>query len=488
MSSIPTAPYKSRNPLLGHLPCLLQIKKQERISLTAAVFLLIKRILKERLDIRLNGIFKIYLGPWPVVMVTSPEVAGLLLKRPNLQKSFMYKAFHVAMKGLVDMNGIEYQAHRKLLAPAFNLQILQSLPQIVAKRAAEFTSQVDKQIDCNNGIINDVTIPVIKTSMKVILSSAGVDYNVRDFADNVFDDEVVEDFLRIERLIADRYIQPWLLLNSLYPLFEYGRQADRALDRILRMAVNLFDAMKNTMRNQHVNNNIKKEATYMDILITENERSPEIFTKEDVLGEFKTFVAAGFDTVAAALTWTLHYLGHHPEVQEKICEQLEEVFGDSGRDITMEDIKRLQYLEAVAKEGLRISSPVPFFGRDADEDIVFQSNDGSDMTIPKSTSICIFPFFIHRDSRHWNDPEIFNPQRFLEDKKVLRHNHAFIPFSAGVRGCIGKKYAMIEVVAILSSVFRRFKIKSLNDLGSIRANPQVTLHPKDQVSIRFFRR
>ena len=185
-------------------------------------------------------------------------------------------------------------------------------------------------------------------------------------------------------------------------------------------------------------------------------------------------------------TWTLHYLGHHPEAQEKIFKELDEVFGDSDRDASMDDIKKLKYLEAAVKEGMRLSPPICGFARDADDDITFQSNDGKDLTIPKSATLFIFPYFVQRDPRHWKDPETFDLMRFFNNND--RHEHSFIPFSAGLRSCLAKRYAMTEVIGLLAALFRRFSVKSLNDLGSIRSNPQITNHPSDPVSMQFIKR
>jgi cytochrome P450 len=453
---------------------------------------LIENSVKERREILLNGIFKIYLGPLPIIVVTSPEAAGHLLKRPIVIKSFLTKIFNVVFRGLVDLNEEEYKFHRKILEPAFDFQILQSLPSIVTERINEFYSMIEEAIQSNNGVINDIRMPIMRHTLKVILSSGGVEFDVEDFADNVHDDQSIDDFLTAEAFVAELMVQPWLLIGKAYLFFEFGRKANEAVERILKSGEALFEKMKKGMKSDALCNELndshgkmnKKKSTYMEILIRENLRNPIAFDDEAVMGEFKTFVAAGSDTVASGLIWTLYYLGHHSEVQERICEELNDVLAET--DGKIETINQQPYLECVIKESLRLSPPAPFFMRDADDDIPYKMNDGNLITIPKDAPIFFIPSLVHRDPRHYIDPEDFNPDRFVNSKR--RHMHSFIPFSSGVRACIGKRYALIEMMSFLSGLLRRFKIKSLNPLGSIRSNPQITNHPVGPVSLQFLPR
>ena len=492
MSTIPTGPYMSRIPFIGHVPALLASKRKHKCSMMRAAFLAIREKFDEFPEYEKMGIFKVFLGPVPFVVVTSPETAGVMLKRTNLGKSFHYKAFNIFFRGLVDLNGDEYKFHRKLLSPAFDIKILQGLPEIISKRAKEFICLIDKSIEANNGVIDNISIPIIKSSLKTILESAGVDYDVGRFADEDFNDQFVNDFMRMMRFVAARSVQPWLLIDWLSQLSDYGRKGMAATKKLVALFEDLYEVMKETMEKEKnnkldENQNARKKASYLEIMIRENERNPDLFTKKDVLGEFKTFALAGFDPVSSAQTWILHYLGYRPDIQEKIIEELEEVFGDSDRDASIEDIRKLKYLEAVVKEGLRLTSPIQFFGRDADEDFTFKANDGRDITVPKGAVIAILPTFVHKDPRHWPDPEKFDPQRFLEGNEN-RHPHAFIAFSGGVRACQGKKYGMIEIMGMFSAIFRKYTIKSINPEGSIRPSPQVSNHPIDPVSVQFFKR
>lgn len=160
----------------------------------------------------------------------------------------------------------------------------------------------------------------------------------------------------------------------------------------------------------------------------------------------------GHDTTSAGMNWALQLIGSHPECQAKVHQELDLVFGDDDdRDIRFDDLKNLNYLEMCIKEALRLYPSVPMFGRTLYEDCDISTHlqnlkiklcqgyknllDG--FNIPASTQLLFIPFAVHRDPKHWPDPEIFNPDRFLPENSVGRHPFAYLPFSAGARNCIG---------------------------------------------------
>lgn len=493
VSSIPTAPHASRIPLVGHLPILFKIYRENNLTASSAVFSFIKQVHKESPEITRIGVFKILLGPIPFIAVTCPEFAELLLKRPHLPKSFLYRALEIGINGLITLNGEKYRYHKRLLTPAFDVHILQTLPSIVHKRVMLMMKEIKEAVETKDGIIDDISLLAAKMAGFIILDSSGAGIDVGSLVENYDVDSILHDWNITKTFVSDRFIQPWLLFDSLLPFFEYGRRASAAMQRMLSLGDKGFSLLRESLRQKEQQSKLdeRKFRTYLEIMVRENEKNPETFTKEDVMGELRTFIATGFDSLSTALTWLLHYLGHNTRVQEKIMLELQEVFGDSDRPATLQDLKRLKYLEAVFKEGLRIVPPVPVIVRDADQDIHLSD----DIVIPNHAPVFIFPYFVHRDPRHWPEPEKFLPERFLgpQDNNNLsdhtdperRHPLAFMPFSAGSRICIGSKYATIESLGVLSTILRRFKIRSLNPTGSIRSNLQITFGPVDPITLQF---
>jgi cytochrome P450 len=193
---------------------------------------------------------------------------------------------------------------------------------------------------------------------------------------------------------------------------------------------------------------------------------------DDVQMEVDTFMFEGHDTTAAGMNWALHLIGCHPEVQEKLHKELDGVFGDEDRDVGYEDMKSLPYLECCVKESLRLYPSVPMFTRTLKEDASIMG-----YTVPANTQIMISPYTVHRDPKHWPDPEIFNPDRFLPDNSVGRHPYAFLPFSAGSRNCIGQRFALMEEKTVMSWILRYYKVHSVYRRDQIRPKAELILRP-----------
>lgn len=150
---------------------------------------------------------------------------------------------------------------------------------------------------------------------------------------------------------------------------------------------------------------------------------------------FKNFLNCfqGHDTTAAALTWSLFELGHHPEVQEHVYEELQKIFGDSDRPPTYQDLMDMTYLKRVVQEALRLYPSVPVISRRFETDMHLR-----EYVVPAHTEIVLVLYHIHRNPDIFPEPEKFDPDRFLPEAVEKRHPFAYIPFSAGQRNCVGE--------------------------------------------------
>ncbi|RZC39359.1 p450 domain containing protein [Asbolus verrucosus] len=200
----------------------------------------------------------------------------------------------------------------------------------------------------------------------------------------------------------------------------------------------------------------------------------------NVLEETQIMMITASETTALVLSFTLLVLGIHTEVQEKICAELDSIFGSSTRDATLEDINRMDYLERVMKESMRLLPPIPMIVRFLDKDVKIDQH-----VFPKRSSLLVPILHMNRRPELWDDPLTFNPDRFLPEQSKNRPRCAYIPFSFGFRNCIGLQYGMISVKAILSTFLRRYEVGSVNykSIADIEMIFTELAKPKDNCEI-----
>lgn len=188
----------------------------------------------------------------------------------------------------------------------------------------------------------------------------------------------------------------------------------------------------------------KRRVPFLDTLLIAQMEGAEL-TDTDIREEVDTFMFEGHDTTSSAIAFAIYLLSQNPEPQGNAYKEAIEMEG--------REKEPMKYLEAVIKESLRLYPSVPFFGRILKEDYKLR-----DLIVPKGTGLAIISFMVHRDEKYYPDPEKFNPERFLTNDGDEMHPFQFVAFSAGIRNCIGQKFAMLELKCTLSKILRRFEI------------------------------
>lgn len=205
------------------------------------------------------------------------------------------------------------------------------------------------------------------------------------------------------------------------------------------------------------------------LLKARDETTGEAMTDVQVRDEILTMLIAGHETVATALTWSWYLLARHPEVQQRLHDEVVEVLGDS--DPTGNGVSRLTYAGQIFSESLRLYPPAWVITRKA-----IISDELFGYPIVAGALLIMSPYVIHRLPNFWKDAQDFLPGRFESDVESQQHRYAYIPYGAGPRMCIGNHFAEIEAKLILAMVSRRFWLDLVP--GKLPAvAPLVTLRP-----------
>ncbi|XP_070169370.1 cytochrome P450 4C1-like [Polyergus mexicanus] len=188
----------------------------------------------------------------------------------------------------------------------------------------------------------------------------------------------------------------------------------------------------------------------------------------------------GHDTTPVAITWALFLLGNNLDHQEKVHEELEEVFKDSKTPASVKELSQLKYLERIIKETLRFYPSVPMVSRKLVEDVKID-----DYTLPKGATVVLQIVLTHLNPEVWPDPKKFDPDRFLPDNSKHRNPYAYIPFSAGPRNCIGQRFALLEEKTILTAILRKWRVKSVKTTDAVSYGATLILRPCEDIYIHF---
>ncbi|XP_066256937.1 cytochrome P450 4C1-like [Euwallacea similis] len=208
-------------------------------------------------------------------------------------------------------------------------------------------------------------------------------------------------------------------------------------------------------RHSHLGKNGSIRSTLEQMLDIRDE-VPDFATDEELVHHVLTLFLASEDTVTQVSSFALMMLGMHPDYEEKVAEEIVRVVGLEN-DVTAEHLPKLEQLEKVVKETLRLFPVVPFILRKAGQDI-----DLAGLKIPEGTSVLVAVYNIHRDQNHWEHPNEFYPEHFSPEAVKNRNAYAYLPFSAGVRSCLGKIYAYMAIKILLVSILQKYVVSTEN--------------------------
>lgn len=209
----------------------------------------------------------------------------------------------------------------------------------------------------------------------------------------------------------------------------------------------------------------------------DEETGGEPLSDTEVAEQVMLFLLAGFETTAASLACTLLELTRSPRWQTTVREELTGVL--HGRPPTPADLPQLPWTGRVVREGLRLYPAAHGIGRSAASD-----QELGRYSVPPGSWVEVSPWAVHRSPGVWPDPEVFDPRRFdlPAGQHPGGHKHAWIPFGAGPRACVGLHLALLEMQVLLGTVLQRYVLTS--PLTSVPVRAAITLQPAGPLLVR----
>ena len=215
----------------------------------------------------------------------------------------------------------------------------------------------------------------------------------------------------------------------------------------------------------------------LSLLLSATDTEGRPLSDEEIRDELMTFLLAGHETTANALTWTWFLLSQDGSVRERLTQELNEVLG--ARLPNAADLPRLRYMKMIWDESLRLYPPAwTLHTRLAHA----QDRLPSGAVLPPGAWVFISPWSLHRNPRWFADPNRFDPERFSDEAQRTRPAFTYIPFGAGGRRCLGESFAEMEGLLILATIASTVRLHLVNG-QTIRPEPVMTLRPNVPVQM-----
>ena len=412
--SVPVAP--GRWPLLGHTPSMLRY----RFAFTSSLR-------------RYGDVVKIYLGPLVTYFVTSPELTHKVLVSAgaSFAKGAMFDKFRPYLgNGLILSDGPFHLRQRRLIQPAFH------------------RDRIMRYADTMAGVVSELTGSWHPGEVRQI------DQDMQALAVTVVGETLFSTELGKRAITEARRSIPVVIgqgmIRALSPAFVErlpipgNRRFDEAIVRMRAVVLEVIAEW----RAHGVDH-----GDLLSMLLLAQDDSGEGMTDEQVYDEVLTLLTAGIETTALALAWAFHEIGRRPEVERRVHAEVDEVLG--GRRITFDDIPKLAYTQRVVHEVLRMY-PIWILMRRAVTEV-----DLGGVRIQPGAEVTVSPHALHFDPRFHDDPNRFDPDRWLPERAQRLPKGAFIPFGAGGRQCVGNVFALTEIVIAVATVAARWRLVPL---------------------------
>ncbi|CAG9806567.1 unnamed protein product [Chironomus riparius] len=409
---------------------------------------------------------KAWIGPYLFVGVVKPEdVKKVLNSKDCLDKPFVIKFANILKGSLFgDLN--YWHSHRKLLNPYFGAKNLLNIIPIFnakVKILMENFKKLEGKGDFN--VFYSMTALTLETILKVMDYDVDIQ-NQKSEVKNAF----IENLEKFLEIITIRIFQPWLHLNCIFNCTKMSRQQDKVLtDSGVVFTKDVINNAKNLLEQE--DNNNEKSKSFIQALVNPKYN----FSDEEIHDEISTVMLAAQDTSAIASSTALMLLGMHKDVQQKVVDELHEIFGNTldAPYLDFEKISELHYLEMVINETMRLVPVVPYILRINSKDI--EISEG--YILPANTFITVPILRIHRSKKIWGeDADHFRPERFDKENFEKIPSYAYIPFAKGPRMCIGWRYAMLLMKIQLANILLRYEVDSDMKLEDVNFQLHITMN------------
>jgi cytochrome P450 len=359
--------------------------------------------------------------------------------------------------GLLTNEGDAWLKQRHLIQPAFRRDRIESYGNTIVAYTERMVAP------WHNGEVRDIHRDMMRLGLEVVAKAL---FNVEIASERNTIAEALNTFMELGS--RGRLLLP--------PILRLLPTADNR--RYQRAARQLDDVVYGLIRQRRSNDHIGDDLLYG--LLHSQDESGRGMSDKQLRDEVMTLLLAGHETTAVSLSWTWYLLAQYPEVEEKLWSELRQVL--NGRKPTAQDLSKLPYTGRVVKEAMRLYPPAWAIVRKS-----LQQCEIGGYQVPAGSTVMMNQWVMHRDPRYYDQPERFNPDRWLDERAKAIPKFAYFPFGGGPRACIGASFAAMEGVLVLATIAQKYQLRVAPD-WPVEPLPTMTLRPKQGIKVVLTRR
>ncbi|XP_025154925.1 cytochrome P450 9e2-like [Harpegnathos saltator] len=391
----------------------------------------------------------------PILMVLDPELVKTVLQT----KFTCFHENNVKVNPELDpllannpffTYGEKWVIGRKRLTYAFSSMRLKILLENVKQVCQQFEDFIDRRLNKTEQVEMELKDLFARYTTQVV-ASAG--FGVNGFC---FDDEKQHTFREIGKdvfepsslhnfMITIAFLSPFL--GKIFRVRFLSKKADHFF-RTLVASVMEERRTSNTKRND-----------FLQLMVELEHAEGDKFDIEILASHASSFFIDGSETSSTVLSFVGFQLATHPEVQKKLREEIVTVLAKYNGTLTYDSLKEMTYMDQVLNESQRIIPVAAFMSKVCTESVVLTGSDGSVYHIEAGMDILIPANGLHNDPRHWEKPDVFDPERFSSDRKQSIKKFTFLPFSEGPRACVGMRMALLQMKACLAVFLKKYSLE-----------------------------
>ena len=387
------------------------------------------------------------------------------LNNPDLIESVLVTNYHCFIKGealqfnrrifgngLLTNEGDSWRQQRHVIQPAFHRDRIEHYGDTMVAYTERMMAA------WRDGEVRDIHLDMMRLALEIVAKAL---FNVELSAERDRIAGVLNTFMELGS--RGRMLLP--------PILRLLPTADNL--RYRRAARQLDDIVYGLIQRRRSNGEITDDL--LSGLLHAQDTGGAAMSDEQLRDEVMTLLLAGHETTAVSLSWTWYLLAQYPEVEKKLWSELRAVL--NGRSPRVQDLCRLPYTERVVKESMRLYPPAWAIVRNSLKDC-----DIGGYRVPAGATVMMSQWVMHRDPRYYDQPEQFNPDRWLDGRAKGSPKFIYFPFGGGPRTCIGASFAAMEAALVLAAIAQRYQIRIAPECA-VEPLPTITLRPRHGIKV-----